>query len=82
MQYISYAIPVLLLMLQKRHIPRPGPFYLGNWGWLANGLLVAWTGFTLVFYSFPYILPVTRGNMSMVPRVEEIMNYRSWLIKE
>lgn len=68
MQYISYAIPVLLLMFQKRHLPRPGPFYLGNWGWLANGLLVTWSVFTLVFYSFPYILPATKGNMSMLPR--------------
>jgi choline transport protein len=68
MQYISYLIPVTLLMLNKRYIPRPGPFYLGKWGWLANGVLVTWSIFTLVFYSFPYIMPVTRSNMSMFPR--------------
>lgn len=72
MQYISYAIPVLLLMSQKRHLSRPGPFYLGNWGWLANGLLVAWTLFTLVFYSFPYVMPVTSSNMSMAPLKTEL----------
>lgn len=65
MQYISYAIPVVLLMSQKRQLPQPGPFYLGNFGWLANGILVVWSVFTLVFYSFPYVLPVTKGNMSM-----------------
>lgn len=66
MQYISYAIPVVLLMLQKRRIPHPGPFYLGKWGWLANSVLVIWAIFSLVFYSFPYVMPVTGTNMSMI----------------
>lgn len=65
MQYISYMIPVSLLLIGGRRISIPGPFYMGRWGWFANGVLVVWSLFTLVFYSFPYLMPVTKSNMSM-----------------
>jgi len=65
MQYISYMIPVSLLLIGGRRISIPGPFYMGRWGWFANGVLVVWSLFTLVFYSFPYVMPVTKSNMSM-----------------
>lgn len=67
MQYVSYSIPVVLLMLQNRKLSNPGPFRLGRWGWLANGILVGWALFTLVFYNFPFVMPVTGGNMSTYP---------------
>ncbi|KAL7272765.1 hypothetical protein RUND412_004412 [Rhizina undulata] len=46
-----------------RKIPH-GPFWLGNWGWLTNGALVAWVTVTIVFYSFPYVMPVKGSNMN------------------
>lgn len=60
LQYISYLIPVVLLMLKGRKI-RHGPFWLGKFGWISNFGLVAWALFTLIFYSFPYIYPATAG---------------------
>lgn len=66
MQYISYCIPVALLMAKRRRI-QPGSFWLGKWGWFANGVLMFWGIFTLVFYSFPYVMPVSSGNMSELP---------------
>lgn len=68
LQYVSYLIPVVLLMMRGRKI-RHGPFWLGKWGWLSNAGLVVWALFTLVFYSFPYIYPVTAGNMNYVSLV-------------
>lgn len=68
LQYISYLIPVVLLMMKGRKI-RHGPFWLGKWGWISNGGLVAWAIFTLIFYSFPYIIPATAGNMNYVSLV-------------
>ncbi|KAH0604526.1 uncharacterized protein H6S33_006903 [Morchella sextelata] len=73
MQYVSYTIPVVLLMLQNRKLSNPGPFRLGRWGWLANGILVGWALFTLVFYSFPFVIPVTGGNMNYVSVVMAII---------
>jgi choline transport protein len=81
MQYVSYTIPVVLLMLQNRKLSNPGPFRLGRWGWLANGILVGWALFTLVFYSFPFVIPVTGGNMStyflLFLEYNDLMN---WLV--
>ncbi|KAL7268542.1 hypothetical protein RUND412_008831 [Rhizina undulata] len=72
MQYISYIIPVILLMLKGRKI-RHGPFWLGTWGWLANGVLVAWVTVTMVFYSFPYVMPVKGSNMNYVTVVMAVI---------
>ena len=64
-QYLSYSIPVCFLMLKGRNI-KPGPFWLGKWGWLCNIVLLVWSLLTLVFYSFPFIMPATAGNMNYV----------------
>ncbi|KAF8475840.1 amino acid/polyamine transporter I [Kalaharituber pfeilii] len=74
MQYISYMIPVGLLMAQGRKLERKGCFWLGSrsevkgglLGWLANGILMLWGCFTCVIYSFPYVMPVQPGNMNYV----------------
>ncbi|KAL7273888.1 choline transporter [Rhizina undulata] len=67
--YISYAIPVILLLMKGRNNIKHGPFWLGNWGLVANILLLMWTLFTLVMFSFPYGKPVTAGNMNYVSAV-------------
>lgn len=64
--YISYAVPVSCLLIKGRSNIRHGPFWLGPVGHFANIVLLAWTLFTLVMYSFPYTQPVTPGNMNYV----------------
>lgn len=62
--YLSYSVPVVCLLIRGRgNIPH-GPFWLGPFGAFANGVLLAWTAFTLVMYSFPYAKPVEAGNMN------------------
>lgn len=67
--YVSYAIPVVLLLIKGRDNIKHGPFWLGGFGHFCNYVLLFWTGFTLVMYSFPYGKPVTAGNMNYVSAV-------------
>lgn len=62
--YLSYAIPVICLLIRGRSSIKPGPFWLGPVGFFANIVLLLWTLFTLVMYSFPYAKPVEAGNMN------------------
>ena len=56
--YISYAIPVVCLLIKGRtNIPH-GPFWLGPIGLVCNIILLCWTVFTLIMYSFPPVQPV------------------------
>ena len=67
--YISYAIPVTLLLAKGRNNLKHGPFWLGKLGLVSNLVLLFWTGFTLIMYSFPYYMPVTSGTMNYVSAV-------------
>jgi choline transport protein len=67
--YISYSIPVILLLKKGRSNIKPGPFWLGRFGHFCNYVLLMWTIFTLVMYSFPYAKPVTAGTMNYVSAV-------------
>lgn len=60
--YISYAIPVVCLLLKGRNNIRHGPFWMGPIGAFSNIVLLVWTLFTLVMYSFPPIQPVVAGS--------------------
>ncbi|KAH7361263.1 amino acid/polyamine transporter I [Pyrenochaeta sp. MPI-SDFR-AT-0127] len=64
--YLSYTIPVICLLIRGRSNIKPGPFWLGPVGLFANIILLLWTLFTLVMYSFPYYKPVTARNMNYV----------------
>ena len=57
--YISYAIPVVCLLLKGRNNIPHGPFWMGPIGLFANIVLLSWTLFTLVMYSFPVVMPAT-----------------------
>lgn len=60
--YISYAIPVVLLLMKGRDNIKHGPFWMGRFGLFCNYVLLIWTAFTLVMYSFPYSKPIKAGS--------------------
>ena len=62
---LSYVVPVICLLMKRRKI-KHGPFWLGWFGWFSNIVLIGWTIFSLVFFSFPPQQPVTRNNMNYV----------------
>ncbi len=65
--YLSYAVPIAsLVFVRGRNNICRGPFWLGNIGLVANIVVLGWTAFTLVMYSFPYKMPVAAGNMNYV----------------
>ncbi|KAK3619660.1 choline transporter [Elasticomyces elasticus] len=68
--YISYAVPIYsLLFVRGRNNIRHGPFWLGRIGMVANVVVLCWTIFTLVMYSFPYTMPVAANTMNYVSAV-------------
>jgi choline transport protein len=64
--YVSYSIPIFCLLVKGRENVRHGPFWLGWVGKVANWVLLGWTVFTFVMYSFPPVMPVKLGNMNYV----------------
>ncbi|KAK2804908.1 hypothetical protein FQN50_006415 [Emmonsiellopsis sp. PD_5] len=67
--YISYAIPIICLLIKGRNNIKHGPFWLGPFGLFANIVVLAWTLFTIVMYSFPSVYPVEAGTMNYVSDV-------------
>ena len=74
---LSYIIPVICLLMRKRQI-RQGPFWLGKFGLFSNIVLLGWTLFAIVFFSFPPVLPVSKDNMNYVSVV--IVGYTVYAI--
>lgn len=62
--YMSYSIPVVCLLVKGRNNIRHGPFWLGPIGLISNIVLLLWTAFTLIMYSFPFVRPVVAGSES------------------
>ncbi|KAF2499523.1 amino acid transporter [Lophium mytilinum] len=67
--YVSYAIPVVCLLIKGRNNIEHGPFWLGPIGLFSNIVLLCWTAFTIIMYSFPYAKPVLASNMNYVSAV-------------
>ena len=66
-ELISFAFPAALLMWRRRdpkYLPKKSPFNLGKCGWLVNTIVIGWTVFALVIFSFPIAQPVRSGSMS------------------
>ncbi|KAL4864133.1 hypothetical protein BDV12DRAFT_205908 [Aspergillus spectabilis] len=62
---IAYLIPILTNMLTRRKNMHKGVFHMGGWkGWIVNGVTVCWLVFAIVFFSFPYNMPVTVEGMN------------------
>lgn len=63
---LSYIVPVIFLLIKGRDNITHGPFWLGKIGFFSNIVLICWTIFGTIFYSFPPVQPVTAGNMNYV----------------
>jgi hypothetical protein len=62
--YISYAIPIICLLIKGRNNIPHGPFWMGPIGLFSNYVLLAWTLFTFIMYSFPSVQPVLPNSKS------------------
>ena len=71
--YVSYSIPVICLLVKGRENIDHGPFWLGKIGFIANCVLLCWTLFTVVMYSFPAVMPARAGNMNYVSAVYAVV---------
>jgi choline transport protein len=57
---IAYIVPIGTNVLLRRKTMHRGPFFMGYAvGMAVNMITVAWLVFAIVFFSFPYIMPVT-----------------------
>ncbi|CAM1510694.1 Fc.00g010290.m01.CDS01 [Cosmosporella sp. VM-42] len=62
---VSYMFPILTNLLTGRKNMHRGAFHMGAlWGPIVNGVTVCWLLFAIVFFSFPYVQPVTTQNMN------------------
>jgi choline transport protein len=64
LQYISYAIPVALVLYQGRSGFGHGTFWYPKLGFVANIIMLMWTIIALVFYCLPTSLPVFAYQMN------------------
>lgn len=68
--YVSYSIPVIIILARGRHILRPPSLPEPTWtlgpilGPITNWIAVLFTLFTTVFFLFPPGLPVNGTNMN------------------
>ncbi|KAL2835863.1 amino acid/polyamine transporter I [Aspergillus pseudoustus] len=65
--YISYLIPLSLLVLKRFTAPQDipqGTFTLGKWGLPMNLLAILFATYFAIFLPFPATLPVTAENMN------------------
>ncbi|CAG8430174.1 unnamed protein product [Penicillium salamii] len=61
----AYLVPILTNVLLRRRTMHRGPFFMGHlMGMTVNVVSVAWLVFAIVFFSFPYEMPVTESNMN------------------
>ncbi|KAI8724320.1 Choline transport protein [Fusarium sp. LHS14.1] len=62
---ISYMIPILTNLLTGRKNMHRGVFHMGPvLGPIVNTVTVCWLAFAIMFFSFPYVMPVEVNNMN------------------
>lgn len=62
---IAYMFPILTNLLTGRKNMHRGVFHMGPMlGPFVNAVTVCWLLFAIVFFSFPYVQPVTTQNMN------------------
>jgi choline transport protein len=64
LQYVSYSIPVSLMLIQGRSKFQHGPFWYPRLGLPANIVMLSWTTVAIIFYCFPSYLPVLTEQMN------------------
>ncbi|KAK6840122.1 hypothetical protein PG987_005988 [Apiospora arundinis] len=64
LQYLSYSIPVVLVLSRGRSKFQHGSFWYPKLGLVANLVMVSWSVVALVFYCFPNYLPIVVGQMN------------------
>ncbi|KAL2007412.1 hypothetical protein VTN00DRAFT_8850 [Thermoascus crustaceus] len=67
--YVSYSIPIICLLIRGRNNIPHGPFWMGWVGTICNYVVLAWTLFTTVMYSFPSVMPAEASTMNYVSAV-------------
>lgn len=75
---LSYAIPVVCVLMKGRDNIRHGPFWLGKLGFVANIITVVWTVFAVVFYSLPFSMPATANTMNYISVI--LVGYSLYLV--
>lgn len=63
-QYISYSVPIFLLLRSGRSKFNHGPFWKARLGAIANCVVLVWTVVGLVIYCFPSYLPLAVDEMN------------------
>ncbi|KIW46646.1 hypothetical protein, variant [Exophiala oligosperma] len=62
---ISFAFPIALLLFGRRKYLKPSLFPLGNFlGPIINAVALVWIIFMVVFFDFPFTMPVHADNMN------------------
>ncbi|KAF5861220.1 hypothetical protein ETB97_000475 [Aspergillus alliaceus] len=61
--YMSYLVPIVCLCKGREIIPH-GPFWLRKLGLVRNWIVLAWTLFCLVIYSFPASINDAKPDMN------------------
>jgi choline transport protein len=62
---ISYSFPIGLMLFGARDFMGPSTFPLGDvLGPFVNLIALAWIVFMIVFFNFPFKMPVDASNMS------------------
>ncbi|EJT75557.1 choline transporter [Gaeumannomyces tritici R3-111a-1] len=62
---ISYLFPIVTNLLTGRRNMHKGVFHMGpRIGPVVNSITVCWLVFAIVFFSFPYVMPVDPTNMN------------------
>ncbi|KAJ5085485.1 hypothetical protein N7532_010256 [Penicillium argentinense] len=62
---LAYLVPILTNILLRRRTMHRGPFHLPHLaGMVVNIISALWLIFAIVFFSFPYEMPVTVPNMN------------------
>jgi amino acid transporter len=57
----SYCIPIICKLLYGRFVP--GPWHLGKFSRIVNGIACVWTAFLSIIFLMPTVLPVTGENV-------------------
>jgi len=81
---LSYAIPIFgKILIHYQSNPdtkfKPGPFYMGKWGYYVNMYAIAWTIFETGILIMPQVTPVTSNNMNYTGPIVGGVVGTSWL---